>query len=79
MEKFKKFTPPDDTVRTEFVRLAKDIAGCDVEKSTVRVKNGTLYVSAPDAATKSQLFMYKQPLLAVLKETFGTKAPTDIR
>ena len=79
LEKFKKFTPPDDTIRTEFVRLVKEIADFDLAKEDVTLKNGTLNIVAHDSATKSHLFMYKKPLLAAMKETFKAKAPTDIR
>ena len=79
LEKFKKFTPPDDTIRTEFVRLVKEIAGFDLEKKDVTLKNGTLYIVAHDSGTKSHLFMYKKPLLTAMKEIFKAKAPGDIR
>lgn len=79
LEKFKKFTPPDDTIRTEFIRLVKEEAGLELKKEDVTLKNGTLQIVAHDSATKSHLFMYKKTLLAAMREVFKEKAPTDIR
>ncbi len=78
LEKFKKFAPPDDAVRTQFIVLVKEIADLDIEKSEVKVRNGTIFVVA-DPAAKSELYMHKKNLLGALEDAFGKKAPKDIR
>lgn len=78
LERFKKLAPPDDLVRSETVRILQSIAGVEVEKKDVVVKKFVVWVTC-DPLTKGEIFMHKRQLLKSLTESFGKKAPVDIR
>lgn len=77
LERFAKLVPPDDTLRSAVVSLAAE-KGVPLEKKEVTVRNNVVYING-DAATKSELFIFKRVILAQLLDLFGAKAPKDIR
>jgi hypothetical protein len=78
LEKYKKLAPPDDTVRSEFVRVAEKLIGVQIPKKDVSVRNGTLYVKA-SPALKSELFMRRRIITKEMELLLAKKTPNDIR
>jgi hypothetical protein len=78
LEKYKKLTPPDDSVRTEFARVVKKILDIELDKKDISVRNGTLYVKA-QPALKSELFMRRKQITDEMRVLLEKKTPNDIR
>ncbi|MBL7045363.1 MAG: hypothetical protein ISR98_02075 [Parcubacteria group bacterium] len=67
LAKFKNITPPDKFVKDELIAVVKEVAGIDIEKSNIDVRNGTIFLSL-DPLIKNEIFLKKNEVLESLKE-----------
>jgi hypothetical protein len=78
LDRYRHITVPDDTVRTEFVRVVKNILDVEIDKGDVSVRKGVLYVKACPAL-KSELFMRQNKIMDEMKVLLEKKTPECIR
>lgn len=80
LSKFKNITPPDKFVKDELVSVVKDVAGIDIEKENIDVRNGTVFIST-DPLIKNEIFLRKKEVLESLREKLKVykKTVRDIR
>ena len=78
LEKYRKFAPPDDMVRGEFIRIVERLCGVVLSRDVVSLRNGVLFVKA-SPALKSELYIRSVSIMAELDEALGKKCPQKIR
>lgn len=78
LEKFKKLTPPDDSLRTKIVQIISDLFEEEIKKEDVRLRNGIVFMSIKNSKLKSEIFLKKRKILEEIKKNFGEKV-RDIR
>ena len=73
--RLKKFTLPDEEVRTVVVEELKKMS-LDIPFEKIKVRDKVLYVDTDgNRALKNEIFMHQGKLFAVLREKFSTRAP----
>ncbi|MBT3283013.1 hypothetical protein HN375_02555 [bacterium] len=67
LSKFKNITPPDKFVKDELVAVVKEVVGVEIEKDSIDVRNGTVFLSV-DPIIKNEIFLRKTEVLESLRE-----------
>ena len=80
-EFFKKFSgivAPEKFIKDAVIQAVLKETGEKIEPKNIKIQNTSVFLSI-SPALKSEIFMQKQEILQGLKESFGQKAPLDIR
>lgn len=75
LERFKKITIPDESIRLLVVKILNK----EVNLEDVSVKNGIIYIKTPDASLKSDIFLKKQQIIDEINKYLGKITIKDIR
>lgn len=63
IDRYKSITIPDKELREGVVGCVRDIAGCDVDISTVSIRNGVITIKV-NSLVKSELYMRSEKIIA---------------
>lgn len=78
LERFKKITPPDSSVRKEVSKTIKEI-GLDVSIENISIdRNGVVFIKT-DGYIKSKIFIKKEEIKKRANKTLGKDLIKDIR
>ncbi len=78
LEKFKNITPPDDFLKKVFISAVLQELRISIEKSDIKIRNKTIYVSAPPVV-KNELYIKKPLILKRVCENLKKSQISDIR
>ena len=78
LERFKKITPPDAELRTHLSRAIKEVVGVDVAEVNIQIKNNIANLKIKPLY-KSEIFIKKEKILAMMEKEIGKKILNDIR
>jgi|GEM_PF-1223396 len=78
LEKWNSFTPPDDTVKKEIMRIVSEMTGMNLAREAIKVQKGVVYIEA-DSVLKTELAMRRCMIEGELRKTLGKKAPIGVR
>jgi hypothetical protein len=78
LERFKKITPPDSSVRKEVSKVIKEI-GLDVSIEDISIdRNGVVFVKK-EGHIKNKIFIKKEEIKKRANEALGKELIKDIR
>lgn len=78
LEKFKKMAPAGDQEKRAAEKAIFESVGIHIEKESLRVSGGILYISA-SGALKNEVYMNKSGILKKIQEILGDGRIKDIR
>ena len=77
LDRFKKITLPDESVRKTTSVVLKEVVGVNVDISQISVERESLRIKN-NSLIKSEIFLHKEQILQSLKEKLGDHAPKNI-
>ncbi len=79
LARFKKLKPPADFVKSEIIKIIKDILGADLKATDITCKGGVIYIKSKNPVLKNEIFIKKEKILEALGKKLGTLSPKEIR
>lgn len=79
LERFKKISIPDESVRLKVVEILSVQFNEEIKLEDISVKNGVVYIKTEDPSFKSDIFLRKRKILEDLNSHLGKITIKDIR
>lgn len=77
-DKLQKLVPPQRLQKEAIIQAIQQVIGQELKPEAIKITRGTVYLPKNiSAATRSQIFIKQQQILAVIAELLPTQKPPE--
>ena len=78
LEKFKKFSPPDDYLKNSIKQILESEMEIFIGKENIEIRQGVIYIKE-SPLIKNEIFLKKDFILEKIKDSAGKRMVKDIK